>query len=115
MRNTPTSTRKPRTRLVSTNTLKFSRRCKFDDRKTLDMISFLTIFGPTVALAVDANNRVVNGNSILHALLILGKRYVRVFNTDGQRAREIRKLRLATNTIGREIADRDHYGRLQLD
>jgi hypothetical protein len=86
--------------------------------KLLRLVSPLNVLGPTMAVAIDANNVVLDGNYVLYVMMLLSKKSIDVVDADGLSPEQVRALRLSTDRFrGR----RDPSGfnawliRLQLD
>jgi len=70
-----------------------------------------------MAIAIDKNNVNMNGNDVVLVMALLSKIFARVINADGLSRKEVRALRLQTNTLLRNSMDEfvDTITRLQLD
>ena len=70
-----------------------------------------------MAIAIDKNNVIMNGNDVVLVMALLSKKFARVINADGLSRKEVRALRLQTNTLPRNSTDEfvDKITRLQLD
>ena len=75
--------------------------------KLLRLVSPLNVLGPTMAVAIDANNVVLDGNYVLYVMMLLGKKSIDVVDADGLSPEQVR-VRLSTDRFrGR----RDPIGR----
>ena len=78
----------------------------------------LNVLGQTMAVAIDANNVVLDGNDVVLVMMLLGKKSTKVVDAEGLSPEQVRTLRLSTDTLRRR---RDPSGfnakiiRLQLD
>jgi len=86
--------------------------------KLLRLVRPLNVLGPTIAVAIDANNVVLDGNYVLYVMMLLGKKSIDVVDADGLSPEQARALRISTD---RFRGHRDPSGfnawliRLQLD
>jgi hypothetical protein len=111
--------RRRRVRSVPTFTLNFlPGRYARNLGKILDLVPLLNVLGQTMAVAIDANNVVLDGNDVVLVMMLLGKKSTKVVDAEGLSPEQVRTLRLSTDRLRRR---RDPSGfnakiiRLQLD
>ncbi len=58
-----------------------------------------------MAIAIDKNNVIMNGNDVVLVMALLSKEFARVINAGGLSRKEVQALRLQTNTLPRNYKD----------
>jgi hypothetical protein len=115
----PPNAKRRRVRSVPTFTLDFlPSHFPWNLGKLLDLVPILNVLGQTMAVAIDANNVVLDGNDVVHVMMLLGNKSTKVVDAEGLSPEQVRTLRLSTDRFRRR---RDPSGfnakiiRLQLD
>jgi hypothetical protein len=94
----PPNAKRRRVRSVPTFSLNFHpSHSPLKPSKLLSLVRLLNVLGPTMAVAIDANNVVLDGNYVLYVMMLLGKKSIDVVDADGLSPEQVRALRLSTD------------------